>query len=62
MSNWRAAQQPSFDFMSEERSSATSMLSRSVALLTGAYSLAVPLVITPIAAFRLLGAIHGHSI
>jgi len=33
-----------------------------VSFLTGAYSLGVPLVITPIALFRLSGAIHGHPI
>ena len=48
--------------MSDDHSSAASMLSRGLTLLTGAYSLAVPLVITPIGVFRLSGAIHGHPI
>jgi len=38
------------------------LIARGAILLTGAYSLAVPLVITPIGVFRLSGAIHGHPI
>lgn len=48
--------------MSDDQSSVASTLSRGLILLTGGYSLAVPLVITPIGVFRLAGAIHAHSI
>ena len=48
--------------MSDEHSSASPALARGVALLTGAYSLAVPLVIAPIGVSRLSGAIHGRPI
>lgn len=48
--------------MSSGPSSAASMLSRVFILVTGAYSLAVPLTITPIGVLRVSGAVHGHPI
>jgi hypothetical protein len=42
--------------------SAVSKFAASLLFLTGFYSLIAPLVITPVALFRLSGAIHGHPI
>lgn len=48
--------------MSNGQTQGGSKLAFGLCLLTGVYSLAVPLVITPIAVFRLSAAIHGHPI
>ena len=51
-----------FSSMSGSQPQVPSKFALGLFFLTGAYSLAVPLVITPIALFRLSGAIHGHPI
>jgi len=48
--------------MSGRQPQSISKLALGIIFIGTAYSLAVPLVITPIALFRLSGAIHGHPI